>query len=80
MNRIAAALALGFAATLGGCATYADVPPVAAAQVEQRAPVTILISIDGFHPDYLDRGFTPTLSGLAENGATASIGRINYFL
>ena len=73
MNRIAAALALAFGTTLSGCATYSDAPPVAAAQVEQREPVTILVSIDGFHPDYLRRGLTPTLSGLSDGGATASM-------
>lgn len=72
MNRIAAALALGFASVVGGCAAYPDAP-VAAAPIEQRDPVTILVSIDGFHPDYLDRGLTPTLSRLAAGGATASM-------
>ncbi len=72
MNRIAAALAFGLASALGGCATYADAP-VASAPVEQREPVTILVSIDGFHPDYLDRGLTPTLSRLAAEGATAAM-------
>ena len=32
-------------------------------------PVTILISIDGFRSDYLDRGITPRLSALAAQGA-----------
>jgi predicted AlkP superfamily pyrophosphatase or phosphodiesterase len=41
-----------------------------AATVEGRAPVTILISIDGFRPDYLDRGVTPMLSRLAAEGAS----------
>jgi predicted AlkP superfamily pyrophosphatase or phosphodiesterase len=31
----------------------------------------ILVSIDGFRPDYLDRGLTPTLSGLAADGVRA---------
>jgi predicted AlkP superfamily pyrophosphatase or phosphodiesterase len=31
----------------------------------------ILVSIDGFHPDYLDRGLTPTLQHLADNGVRA---------
>ena len=31
-------------------------------------PLTVLISIDGFRPDYLDRGVTPTLSKLAAEG------------
>ncbi len=34
-----------------------------------RVPVTILISIDGFRADYLDRGITPNLSRLAAEGA-----------
>jgi predicted AlkP superfamily pyrophosphatase or phosphodiesterase len=34
-----------------------------------RQPVTILISIDGFRADYLDRGITPLLSQLAAGGA-----------
>src|SRR5690606_28524242 len=32
-------------------------------------PLTILVSIDGFRPDYLDRGLTPTLARLAGEGA-----------
>jgi predicted AlkP superfamily pyrophosphatase or phosphodiesterase len=31
-------------------------------------PLTILISIDGFKPLYLDRGVTPTLNELAAQG------------
>jgi predicted AlkP superfamily pyrophosphatase or phosphodiesterase len=34
----------------------------------QAATPTILISIDGFRADYLDRGKTPTLAGLAAQG------------
>jgi predicted AlkP superfamily pyrophosphatase or phosphodiesterase len=37
-------------------------------KVETRDPVTILISIDGFRPDYLERGITPNLSALAAAG------------
>ena len=44
------------------------VPPLAV--VQGRAPVTVLVSIDGFRPDYLDRGVTPTLSALARGGVT----------
>jgi predicted AlkP superfamily pyrophosphatase or phosphodiesterase len=39
-----------------------------------RAPLrdpVILISIDGFRPDYLDRGLTPTLAALAADGVRA---------
>ena len=37
----------------------------------ESQPVTILISIDGFRPDYLDRGITPTMSALAADGTRA---------
>ena len=37
-------------------------------KAEIRDPVTILISIDGFRPDYLERGITPHLSALAAAG------------
>ena len=71
-------------ATLSACAyPYAPpaLPPVTrpappssyAAAAEQRAPVTILISIDGFRPDYLDRGVTPNLSRLAAAGVSAAM-------
>ena len=46
-------------------------PPVLAAHAPGgggRAAVTILISIDGFRPDYLDRGLTPNLNALAARG------------
>lgn len=78
---LAAALAL-----LSGCAypytppalspvtqpapTTASIAPRPGAPAELRAPVTILVSIDGFRPDYLDRGVTPNLSRLAATGVT----------
>ncbi len=39
----------------------------------EGAPITILISLDGFRPDYLDRGETPTLTRLATEGVRASM-------
>lgn len=45
----------------------------AAARAERRAPVTVLVSIDGFRPDYLQRGVTPNLSRLAQDGVSASM-------
>ena len=69
-SKIAAA---ALAAVLQACATapVAAPPPAAApVAVEQRAPVTILVSIDGFRSDYLDRGVTPNLSRLAAGGVT----------
>lgn len=66
LTLIVAALALG--------ACTAPAPHVAtAAPAETREPVTILISIDGFRPDYLDRGITPNLSRLAAGGVRASM-------
>ncbi|EAT09110.1 type I phosphodiesterase/nucleotide pyrophosphatase family protein [Sphingomonas sp. SKA58] len=43
------------------------------AAAEQRAPVTILVSIDGFRSDYLARGVTPHLAALAADGVQASM-------
>ncbi len=65
--RIAAALTtLSLALTLAACATVS--PPAAG-----ERPLVILVSIDGFRPDYLERGVTPTLSRLAAEGATAEM-------
>jgi predicted AlkP superfamily pyrophosphatase or phosphodiesterase len=58
--------ALLIALTLAACATTS--PPAPGPR-----PLTILISIDGFRPDYLDRGVTPTLSALAASGVRASM-------
>jgi predicted AlkP superfamily pyrophosphatase or phosphodiesterase len=49
-------------------------PPALA---QDRRPL-ILISIDGFHPDYLDRGLTPTLSALAAAGVRAQAMRPSF--
>lgn len=48
-------------------------PTAVTATAEARAPVTILVSIDGFRPDYLDRGVTPNLSRLAAEGVSAAM-------
>ncbi|MCB5424442.1 alkaline phosphatase family protein [Altererythrobacter sp. CC-YST694] len=45
----------------------------AAIQAEQREPITILISLDGFRPDYLARGLTPNLEQLAAGGVKAAM-------
>lgn len=75
MPRLPAPLAaISFFLALSACAAAptpvspAPVAPVAAA--EARRPVTILVSIDGFRPDYLDRGVTPTLARLRAQGAS----------
>ncbi|MFM9827639.1 MAG: ectonucleotide pyrophosphatase/phosphodiesterase [Sphingomonas sp.] len=69
--------AAAIAAALQACATApVNAPPLASrsvAPVEQRAPVTILVSIDGFRPDYLTRGVTPNLNALARAGISAAM-------
>ena len=64
------------AMALGGCVASAPPPRTmvaAPADAEPRAPVTILVSIDGFRADYLDRGVTPVLSRLAAGGISAAM-------
>src|SRR3569623_524365 len=74
MRWIARAATLVLAAALSACA--APPPPqmaAAPASAEARAPATILVSIDGVRPDYLDRGVTPNLNALAAGGISASM-------
>jgi predicted AlkP superfamily pyrophosphatase or phosphodiesterase len=67
------AAGLAVALALSACTgTVRPSAPGVAAQ-ERRAPVTILVSIDGFRPDYLDRGLTPNLGALAAAGAKAAM-------
>ena len=47
--------------------------PAAPSKAARPAPL-ILVSIDGFRPDYLQRGVTPTLAGLISEGAFAAQG------
>lgn len=65
MPRLIAVLFLLF---LSACATSPD--PV---RTTPFRDLTILVSIDGFRADYLERGVTPTLSGLARAGATGAM-------
>ncbi|MBI3349411.1 MAG: alkaline phosphatase family protein [Burkholderiales bacterium] len=71
----AAALLIATVLALAGCATQAPtVAPAGTASprtAEQRQPVTLMVSIDGFRDDYLRRGVTPTLGQLAAGGVTA---------
>lgn len=46
---------------------------LAAPALAANRPVTILVSLDGFRPDYLDRGVTPVLSRLAREGARGAM-------
>jgi predicted AlkP superfamily pyrophosphatase or phosphodiesterase len=47
--------------------------PPALAQTVKPAPLTILVSIDGFRADYLERGKTPALSAMAADGVQAAM-------
>src|SRR5690606_25369103 len=61
--------ALLSALLLAACATAPSPPPPAGAPA---APYTLLlVSLDGVHPDDLDRGDTPNLSRLAADGVQA---------
>lgn len=44
--------------------------PVGLAAKEGPRPVTVLVGIDGFRADYLERGHTPRLAALAKQGAS----------
>jgi predicted AlkP superfamily pyrophosphatase or phosphodiesterase len=48
-------------------------PAASIAPAQAAAPVTILVSIDGFRPDYLDRGVTPNLDRLKTAGISAAM-------
>ncbi len=56
-----------------GLALSLAVVLAAVAQPAAARTLTVLISIDGFRADYLDRGVTPVLSGLAASGARAAM-------
>lgn len=73
MKRLPRLLALAGLAALQACMTPPVAAPSTSAAAETRAPVTLLVSIDGFRPDYLDRGDTPVLSRLAVEGVRGSM-------
>ena len=85
MKTAATFLALMLASAVTGCA-YPYTPPAlapitapapamttAVPILDGRSPVTILVSIDGVRPDYLDRGVTPNLGRLRAGGVFASM-------
>ncbi|MBN8808585.1 MAG: alkaline phosphatase family protein [Sphingomonas sp.] len=77
MRLIARTVGLALAAMVGACAAMPPVTtaagPAPVGATETRAPVTILVSIDGFRPDYLTRGVTPNLNALAASGISAAM-------
>jgi predicted AlkP superfamily pyrophosphatase or phosphodiesterase len=65
LSKIVGAMALLLALAAGPA--LAQTPP----KTPRPAPLTILISIDGFRSDYLQRGLTPTIAALAADGVRA---------
>lgn len=65
-----------FALVLAGCATVPQESGNDGSDYSQ-IPV-ILISLDGFRPEYLGRGLTPTLERLARTGVTTAGMRPSY--
>lgn len=53
--------------------TSPPAPPSSPAPAPAGEAMTILISIDGFRPDYLTRGLTPNLDRLAASGVSAEM-------
>jgi len=73
LSRLLATIAMPllFALALAGC-VRTPAPTTFPAE-SARQPVTILISIDGFRPDYLGKGNTPNLDMLAAKGVKAAM-------
>jgi predicted AlkP superfamily pyrophosphatase or phosphodiesterase len=63
MRRLFRAFVLGATLLIAACASIAPAPSA------PKSRLTILVSIDGFRSDYLDRGDTPTIAALAAGGA-----------
>jgi predicted AlkP superfamily pyrophosphatase or phosphodiesterase len=72
MTRLLRPLFLAAALVLGVLAQPAS------AQAPKPAPLTILVSIDGFRADYLQRGKTPALAAMAADGVRATAMRPSF--
>ncbi|WP_313455504.1 ectonucleotide pyrophosphatase/phosphodiesterase [Stenotrophomonas sp.] len=71
---ISVRLTLAIAATLAltSCASTPSTPPSAAATtVATQTPKLLLVSIDGLRADMLDKGITPNLSRIVQDGVRA---------
>jgi predicted AlkP superfamily pyrophosphatase or phosphodiesterase len=76
MNWLSRALICSFVAVGAGCASHSTTPTPASGTTTQQAASTtplLLISIDAYRADYLDRGLSPTLQALAASGVRASM-------
>ncbi|HQR88841.1 MAG: alkaline phosphatase family protein [Caulobacter sp. 32-67-35] len=67
MKSLLRAVALGAALLLSACASLGQ----DAAPAQSR--LTVLVGIDGFRADYLDKGDSPTLDALAASGARGAM-------
>lgn len=67
MRLLSRFLAVGATLLLTACASMSAAPSA------PKSRLTILVSIDGFRADYLDRGDTPTLAALAADGARGAM-------
>lgn len=66
-----------FSLVMAGCVSQSQHALVAQADNSNYRPV-ILVSIDGFKPEYLGRGVTPTLNALAKDGVRAESMRPSF--
>lgn len=66
------ALLCSLAAFSFGCTTQRPVDSTASTTTERVAAPLLLISIDGYRHDYLQRGLSPTLAMLAQGGVQAA--------
>ncbi|PXX42649.1 ectonucleotide pyrophosphatase/phosphodiesterase [Undibacterium pigrum] len=66
-----------FSLAMAGCVSQSQQAPVAQVDNSNYRPV-ILVSIDGFKPEYLGRGVTPTLNALAKEGVRAESMRPSF--
>ncbi|MEI8326005.1 MAG: ectonucleotide pyrophosphatase/phosphodiesterase [Betaproteobacteria bacterium] len=71
---LARLLAIVFIGLLAAHAQTPTADPAAQRTALDRPTPLILVSIDGFRSDYLQRGVTPVLSRLAKDGVTATRG------
>ena len=76
MKRFSLLLLSSLAVLGASCASQKAAPPSAPPAVVQQTKVKapaplLLISIDGYRPDYIKRGLSPTLQALADTGVHA---------
>ena len=67
IQAVCAALVIG----VTGCAQPVKQTTVSIATTQSARPPVILVSIDGFKPEYLQRGVTPNLNALVADGVRA---------